>query len=211
MQHLILLGDSIFDNKHYTAGGPAVLEHVQAGLPPGGRVSLLARDGSVVGDLAGQIAHLPADATHLFISCGGNNAIEQSSVLFSREPRTPADVVQRLAEVRDAFAHSYRQALGGLVARGLPTAVCTVYQPNFADPLVQRLCVAGLALFNDVILQAAFEAGLPVIDLRLICTAPADYANEIEPSAAGGAKIARAVLGVAAAHDFASGRSAIYR
>lgn len=210
MQHLILLGDSIFDNKRYTADGPAVLDHVRAGLPPGAQVSLLAQDGSLVADLAGQLARVPADATHLFISCGGNNAIEQSSVLFTSEPRTPAEVVQRLAEVHNTFAQSYRQALAGLATRGLPSTVCTVYQPNFADPLVQRLCVTGLALFNDVILQSAFEAGLPVIDLRLVCTTPEDYANEIEPSATGGAKIARAVLDVAAKHDFASGRSAVY-
>jgi hypothetical protein len=32
-----------------------------------------------------------------------------------------------------------------------------------------------------------------VIDLRLVCTEPADYANEIEPSGPGGRKIAAAV------------------
>jgi hypothetical protein len=40
-----------------------------------------------------------------------------------------------------------------------------------------------------------------VIDLRLICSEPADYANPIEPSGPGGQKIARAIvasLGLAA-------------
>ena len=32
-----------------------------------------------------------------------------------------------------------------------------------------------------------------LVDLRLVCTEAADYANPIEPSTAGGAKIARAV------------------
>ena len=31
MKHLILLGDSIFDNAAYTLGGPAVINHVQQG------------------------------------------------------------------------------------------------------------------------------------------------------------------------------------
>ena len=45
----------------------------------------------------------------------------------------------------------------------------------------------------DVIIRNAFQAGVPLIDLRLICNDEADYANPIEPSALGGAKIAAAV------------------
>ena len=48
--------------------------------------------------------------------------------------------------------------------------------------------------FNDVILRVAFESKLQVIDLRLVCTEPADYANPIEPSSLGGEKIARAMM-----------------
>jgi len=39
-----------------------------------------------------------------------------------------------------------------------------------------------------------FERGLPVIDLRLLCREPVDYANPIEPSSVGGAKIAQAIV-----------------
>ena len=48
-------------------------------------------------------------------------------------------------------------------------------------------------MFNDVILRVAFEHHLPVIDLRLVCNEPADYANPIEPSGRGGRKIALAI------------------
>jgi hypothetical protein len=50
-----------------------------------------------------------------------------------------------------------------------------------------------LAVFNDEISRAAFAHRLPLIDLRLICSDDADYANPIEPSAKGGAKIAGAI------------------
>jgi hypothetical protein len=33
-----------------------------------------------------------------------------------------------------------------------------------------------------------------MIDLRFVCSSPADYANPIEPSSIGGAKIARAIV-----------------
>jgi hypothetical protein len=55
------------------------------------------------------------------------------------------------------------------------------------------VAVAGLTVFNDCIVRAAFANGLPLLDLRLICTEEVDYANQIEPSAQGGEKIARAI------------------
>ena len=52
----------------------------------------------------------------------------------------------------------------------------------------------ALAVFNDAILRVAIELGLPVIDLRLVCCSPEDYANPIEPSSVGGEKIARVIV-----------------
>jgi hypothetical protein len=63
-------------------------------------------------------------------------------------------------------------------------------------------------MFNDVILRAAFQQSLAVIDLRLICSEPSDYANPIEPSGSGGAKIARAI---AAALGWTAGEAAASR
>ncbi|MGZ8470667.1 MAG: SGNH/GDSL hydrolase family protein, partial [Gemmatirosa sp.] len=34
MRHLVLLGDSIFDNAAYVRGGPDVVAQVRARLPP---------------------------------------------------------------------------------------------------------------------------------------------------------------------------------
>jgi hypothetical protein len=48
-------------------------------------------------------------------------------------------------------------------------------------------------LVNDVILRTAFAHGFGVIDLRLVCTDPADDSNPIEPSGRGGRKIAAAI------------------
>jgi hypothetical protein len=78
-------------------------------------------------------------------------------------------------------------------ALGRDTTVCTIYEGNF-DPPFAELARVALAFFNDVILRAAFERRIGVIDLRLVCTEPSDYANPIEPSGSGGAKIASAIL-----------------
>jgi GDSL-like Lipase/Acylhydrolase family len=209
MNHLVLLGDSILDNGAYTAGGPAVMAHLQAQLPTNWKVSLLAIDGSVTADVISQLARIPSDTTHLVISAGGNNAILQSG--FVSEPaQSVADVLQRMVTIAQQFAYEYQAMLSTVVKRGLPTTVCTVYDPNFADPTVQQLMRAGLVMFNDVILRAAIQAGVAVIDLRVVCISPEDYANEIEPSVAGGAKIAQAIIRAVTCHDFTQPQTTIY-
>jgi hypothetical protein len=78
-----------------------------------------------------------------------------------------------------------------VLARGLPTAICTVYYPRFPEAALQKVAVAGLTVFNDCIVRAALAHGLPLLDLRSICTEEEDYANPIEPSARGGEKRSR--------------------
>ena len=46
MPHLVLIGDSIFDNAAYTGGGPDVVSQVRGLLAPGWEATLLAVDGS---------------------------------------------------------------------------------------------------------------------------------------------------------------------
>ena len=208
MGHVILLGDSIFDNASYVPDRPAVIEQLGKALPGGWRATLLAIDGHVAGDVEGQLEGLPADATHLVVSAGGNDALRESSVLM--EPA--ASVGEALAimdEVRSRFRTTYRAMLKSLAARGLPTAVCTIYDSIPGLGPAERSALAG---FNEVILRDAFEARLPLIDLRLVCTQPADYSHvsSIEPSFLGGAKIASAIAALVTRHDFAKPQSAIY-
>src|SRR4051812_3797588 len=40
MGHVVLLGDSIFDNAAYVGGRPAVIDQVRAGLPDGWHATL---------------------------------------------------------------------------------------------------------------------------------------------------------------------------
>ncbi|MBV8916456.1 MAG: SGNH/GDSL hydrolase family protein [Acetobacteraceae bacterium] len=187
--HALLLGDSILDNRAYTGGGPDVAAQVrERGL----RCTLAAVDGSVVADVTGQLARAPADATHLVVSAGGNDALRQESAIY-HPARNVAEALLLLATIVAEFRSAYTAMLDALASRRLPVAVCTVYDPAFPDPMRQRIAITGLALFNDVILREALARGLTVLDLRLICAAPADLANPIEPSSVGGAKIAAAV------------------
>jgi hypothetical protein len=178
-------------------------------LPEGWAATLKAIDGSTTSGVVRQLAGLPEDASHLIVSAGGNDALGHVDIL-GESARSAADVLARLADIGDRFESDYRGMLDAVLGRGLPAAACTIYYPRFPDPLVQRLAVTALAVFNDRIIREAFSRGLPLIDLRLVCDADSDYANPIEPSARGGEKIAAAISRLVAAHDFARRRTEVF-
>jgi len=191
LQHAVLLGDSIFDNASYVPNGRPVIDLLRGQLPAIWQVSLLAVDGDVSLDVLMQLKRLPVDATHLVISCGGNDALQASGVV-NELVATVNEALDRLADVREAFRHNYRQVLVAAMKTDKPVFVCTIYD---AVPGLPHELQAALALFNEVILFEAAKMGLSVIDLRVICDAPTDYSeiSVIEPSERGGLKIATAI------------------
>jgi hypothetical protein len=193
MPHLVLLGDSILDNGAYTSGGPAVIQQVNEKLPAGWRATLCAIDGSTTRDVPEQLQSLPTDATHLLLSVGGNDALLRADILDAPAGST-ATALRMLHEVAQEFAVTYRQTIAGCLATRLPLVTCTIYNGNFPDPDFQVRAAIALTVFNDVIIRTAIERQLTVIDLRSVCDSAADYANPIEPSSAGGARIAAAIV-----------------
>lgn len=206
MNQVILLGDSVFDNGAYVNGAPDVAQQLQQRLPHGWKAILKAVDGSVIADVHSQVNKLPVEAGYLILSVGGNDALRSAGIL-SESARSTAEVILKLAAIHDRFQHDYQLMLKTILQHHLPTALCTIYYPRFPDPQLQRMAMTALSIFNDCIIRHAFAHGLPLIDLRLICNEDTDYANPIEPSAHGGAKIATAIATLIAAHDFSTQRT----
>jgi hypothetical protein len=208
MPHLVLLGDSIFDNGVYVPGHPPVIEQVRVELPRGWHATLLAVDGNIAIDVIRHLEKLPADASHLAISTGGNNALIASSIL-AQPARSVSDVLHEMADIQADFRREYREMLAAVLDRRLPTLVCTIYD---AIPGLERDAVAALTLFNDVILREAIASGIPVLDLRLLCHESTDYSplSPIEPSHLGGRKIAQALARITTTHDFNRRESVVY-
>ena len=191
-RHIVLAGDSIFDNAAYTGAEPDVVTHLNALLPPDSQATLTAADGASVASLSAQLRRLPRGATHLVISIGGNDALANIDLLSFRAPGS-AEVLQVFATRIDAFERAYRAAIGEALSHELPVTLCTIYN-GALDREIAAIARLALALFNDVILRTAADHRLDVIELRAICTERKDYANPIEPSGSGGRKIAKAVV-----------------
>jgi lysophospholipase L1-like esterase len=209
MRHVVLLGDSVFDNAAYVGGAPDVVAQLRERLPRGWQATLCAVDGSTVAGLTQQLARIPELATHLVISAGGNDALGYAPILAAPS-RSMAESLTQLADIGEAFQGHYRAAIDNVLQRRLPTAVCTIYEPRYADAVQRRLGTTALTIINDAIMREATRRGLAIIDLRVVCGEDADFANPIEPSAHGGWKIAGAIASLLEKHDFARGISEVF-
>ena len=189
--HIVLLGDSIFDNGSYTRGEPDVVGHLASLIPWTWRATLLAVDGARTADVGSQLDRVPRDATHLIVSVGGNDALLNSDLLEA-PARSSAEVLLMFASRIEAFEKAYRCLVDRVTALKRDVTICTIYN-GALDPELARPARVALMTFNDVILRVAFAHHASVIDLRGVCVERSDYANPIEPSGPGGWKIASAV------------------
>lgn len=209
MTHIVLLGDSVFDNAPYVPAGQEVVDRLLRRLPVGWRAILLARDGAVLAGVREQAQRVPPDATHLFISAGGNDALGWTGML-SESATSVAEALVALSSIRLEFQRRYGAMLDDVLRLERPTTLCTIYDARFPDPVFREVALTALSLLNDVITREAGSRGLPLLDLRTLFDQDADFANPIEPSAQGGEKLARAILQVVDEHDFARQRSTIF-
>ena len=197
MRHIVLLGDSVFDNGAYVGGGPDVVHQLRSIVPADWQCTLSAVDGALASDVKAQLKRIPSDASHLVVSAGGNDALGEAGVL-DQPARSVAEALEKISAARDRFRRNYVTMLDEVAMHGLPTAICTIYEARFPEPARRRLAATALAVLNDCITREAFLRDLTLIDLRVIFDDDADFANPIEPSLQGGMKIARAALRFAA-------------
>ena len=134
--------------------------------------------------------------SHAVVSVGGNDALLNADI-FNLRVASTQEALHLFGARAAKFEQAYRAAILEVRQRVPALTVCTIYNGNLPGDQAPSARVA-LMLFNDAILRIAFEFRLAVIDLRLICTDPSDYANPIEPSGSGGARIARAIAGALA-------------
>jgi hypothetical protein len=192
MTHIALLGDSIIDNKAYVGVGPDVTEQLRSLAPPEWQITRLALDGAVSSGVLQQLQRLPGGTTHIVISAGGNDALGHSSILEERASSV-AGVLRKLADIQDGFRSNYAALVDAAARRRLPTAVCTVYDPRYPDPLRRRLSSLALSVINDIVTREVFSRDMTLMDLRLMLNEDGDFANPIEPSVQGGMKLAHAI------------------
>ena len=129
MNHLVLLGDSIFDNAAYVGNGLAVIQQVRNQLPDRWNATLLAVDDHTTVDVPRQLSHLPQDLTHIVLSVGGNDALGCISRLEAPVGNVKQGLIA-LTEIKREFEVNYQELLSRLVALKKPLMVCTIYDAH---------------------------------------------------------------------------------
>jgi hypothetical protein len=197
-KHLVLVGDSVFDNGVYVdPGQDDVTAHLRRKLAPLDWIlDMRAVDGAVASHIESQLANSPVVTPCTFVlSVGGNDALGYLDVVLdTTADRSAASVLMNFNEIREGFRQSYTSALDRILAHEQPLIVCTIYNPNFPEVNVQVLAETGLSFFNDVIAEEALRRNLPIVDLREVCSMPEAFANPIEPSEFGGDVITDAII-----------------
>jgi len=195
-KHIVLAGDSIFDNDGYVLGEPGVIEQMRKSLPlPSWSAFKIAVDGDCISHVAQQIANLPTNATDLIVSVGGNDARQHSGLL--QKVSSPADLPKLLEGPLAAFRAEYNSMLGKLLQIDVRTHLCTIYTAvPFEDPAWRQYAPFAINAFNKIILDEANAHSIPVFRLEEVCTEEDDFAviSPIEPSSKGGQKIVDHIL-----------------
>jgi len=226
MKHIVLLGDSIFDNSSYVNLGELdVPNQLRSLVGQNCKVTNLAVDGHLIRHVKNQLNNLPSDVTHLFVSVGGNDGLGHLSI-FHTHVNTIGESLQQMYRIGDNFKKRYSEMVDLVLSYNLPTTFCSIYYPRFdARSLdrvqdymsvlsngreIQEMVMAAETIFNDIITYEIFKRKIPLIDLRVLCDDDEDFANPIEPSCIGGMKIAKTINTIANVHSFDSNASGVY-
>jgi len=202
IRHIVLIGDALGNLASLGGQGAGALEgRLRPGADPSWKLSILSAD-----DLNRRSRPLefPADATHVVICIEGNRAIANSGLLEG-QPASYQEGLARLSFAADQFEDVIEGLVNIALASRLPTVLCTMWLPRFAEPVRQRAAAAALAIFNDRILRRAVKARISVVDLRGVPTEADDYADQTLMSRAGLQKAASVVW--RALHGISRGES----
>jgi lysophospholipase L1-like esterase len=195
-QTLALIGDSILDNDPYTRPEPNTTAHLQR-LLTDWSIHRLAQDGARMADIQFQLRELEGCLDTAILSVGGNDAVEHIGLL-ERRASSSAEVLQQLLGIADEFARRYEGVARRVLEHAKRTVLCTIYEVRLEPPVYADLARVPLGLLNDRIIQVGSRLGVDVLDLRSVCTDSSDFVLQIEPSAKGAEKIARAIAGLVA-------------
>ena len=223
MSKVALLGDSIIDNKVYVGPGEfSVLEHLDSLSDL--EFSQIALDGdTTVEVLDNQLEKLDKTSDFIVLSIGGNDLLEHLHLLIDPvNKHTFSRNLEIMNEFIEPIRDRYEKIVEHLSKEEGKLLLCNLYNGDFdrddgyetfegdeefifgiGDLLREKqeaATVIGM-VFNDVVYSTGSKFGVDVLELREIFTESIDYANPIEPSHAGGGKLAERILEWIKSHE----------
>ena len=198
MNKLVLLGDSTIDNKAYVEPGElSVKEHLDNLVNH--EVLQIALDGAITDDVINnQIDLIPADTTHILLSIGGNDLLQEIDFLYQDFKYAPKRLLETVIGLLSPVTENYETIVKQLSTNRAKLLCATVYEGNLVGSVefdsISNSSKAMVSLLNDLIFRVCHKYNIQTIELRNIFTKPEHYANPIEPSHLGGMKFAKKIV-----------------
>ena len=195
---LILLGDSIIDNKTYVQDNElSVLEHIQS--ISNFETQQLALDGATTDHvLESQLNNISDDVSNLVLSVGGNDLLNEIDFLYENLKYTPNNLLEAVLGLLSPIAANYEAIVKKLSTYRAKILCATVYEGDLVGSdefdAISHSSKAMVSLLNDSIFRVCHKYNIQTIELRNIFTKHEDYANPIEPSHLGGMKFAKKIV-----------------
>lgn len=178
---IILLGDSVFNNNSYVEKGKAVNEILQKNADENTSIICLARNDSTINNVYQQLENVNIDIdlndklTTVFLSVGGN------------------DIMKLQQQNLDDIFEKYNTLI----------AAITTKLPNVKLVLLNIYYPANISKYDSLIdkwntnIDLEYEyndKNIYILNLSNLLKEPFDFVFDIEPSIAGGEKIANKIL-----------------
>ena len=197
---IILLGDSIFKNEKYVEQGKSVYSFLIQQNENERNIYNYATDESTIVDVYNQINQIPIDVnnenTTIFLSIGGNDIFEKFIQTQTQTQTQTNTTGENTNQVLDAMFSAYKQLVKSIQTKMNKSNIVLldVYYPQSIQikpyhPIIR--------LWNNKINNYANNSSNNIQDILKISeilTQPADFVFMIEPSEAGGMKLAKYIL-----------------
>jgi len=179
---IILLGDSVLQNKRYVEQRNSVPEILRTILSKDDKYSVFcyASDGSTITDTYQQLREIPIEFnnsnTFIFLSSGGNDIIDkaQSGSTDENIDLLFQDYIKLVDSIKTKMNESN-------------IVLLNLYYPENKD---YHLYYGIIKDWNNKLDVFAKESHLKVLKINLFMRGPEDFVSNIEPSGIGGEKIA---------------------
>ncbi len=181
--HIVLLGDSIFQNKNYVPKSKSVeyLLKEKLSIPS----LVLAQDNAIIYDIPKQYNNMPIDlnnkTTNLYISIGGNDLLN----LYEHNNTTNTTLFNMVWEL---YQKTILMIIENTQCNVILTDIYFITDPNYSRyiPMIKK--------WNSNLYQFAKQHKVKVFKISKILTQPKDFTNSIEPSVIGGNKMVNSFI-----------------
>ena len=172
--YVVLIGDSIFDNKEYATSSVEMLlkkKHKNT--------LIIAKDGAIIKDLPKQINQIPEyydkKKTKLIISVGGNDLLNK--YVYNNDT-----VYKNL----DDIFNDYKKKINKIKQLNYDIVLCNIYYPPYKKIKPYHKLITQ---WNERLYDYAKKNNIELLKLDDVLTQKSHFSNYIEPSSMGGVKI----------------------